>query len=285
MIQRDGEPGIYRLPRATWWRAPGLSRGFTHAVLTLAIIMALSCCDVEDPLEELPPDTHITSGPEDGAVMTEPPVTFQWEGSNELVEEFSYRCSPYQEEWSPWSLDGSITFYLDEGEYIFEVKGQYEPENEDDTPAQRAFSVDFPDPGMLLKPFKQEVLLNQEFTISVIAHEVEDVMLAHLVLEFDASQLQALEVIPGEVFRRSNPPMFLARINDTEGIIDINMSTVGTKPPRIEGTAEIATIRFRSLSVGEGGVDIDSGSEFRNSENGIINIASQWGSVVEVVAE
>ncbi|MFC1716388.1 hypothetical protein ACFL6S_22135 [Candidatus Poribacteria bacterium] len=259
--------------------------GFTYVVLTLLIIVVVSCDKVEDPLAEVPPDTVITLGPADGTVVTEPSVSFQWEGSNRFVGEFSYRCSPYQAEWSLWSSDRSITYYLDEGDYLFEVMGRYESGNEDDTPVQRVFTVDFPGPGILIKPLRQEVTPGQEFTIHVFVNDVADLMLVHLSLKFGPSVLQALDAIPGEVFQVGSPPVFFKKINNFDGIVDIDISTVNARPSRINGTADIAVIRFRSLSTGKSSVTLEDGSELRDSGNRIIDVVSRFGCVVEATAE
>lgn len=271
-----------RLPQAMWQVVLGFGHRFVFAVVIFPVIMLLSCDEVETPLSELPPDTRITSGPEDGTVLTEPSVNFQWTGSNMFVNEFSYRCSPYQEDWSLWLPGNSITLHLDEGDYVFEVTGRYEAGNEDDAPDQRSFSIHFPAPGVHLKPFGQEVKLDQEFIVNVVVCEVVDVMLAHLILKFDPASLQALDAVPGGVFHTSRLPIFFKEIDDSRGIIDVNISTVSAKPSRINGTEEIAVIRFRSLSPGESSVTLEDGSELRDSGNTTIKVLSWLGCVIKV---
>jgi hypothetical protein len=266
------------------------SRMFMCMILAIVAIISSSCGEVEDPLPEAPLETYITSGPEDGSAINEPSATFQYRGSNELVQEFSYRCTTQQEtggptsvgNWSAWSPDTSIILeHLDQGDYVFEVRGRYEPENEDETPARRTFTVDIPGPGILLKPFKQEAILGEEFEIDVVADHVEDVMLVHLILKFELGQLQALDATPGGIFQ-DYPPAFFKTIDNSEGVVDITISTIGAEPSRINGTETIATIRFKSLSAGETIIDFDSASEFRDSENNPIYIMNRIGSLVEI---
>lgn len=250
--------------------------------LILVSITISSCGELEAPLSEVSFDTYIVSGPEEGSEVAEPLVTFQWEGSNSLVNEFSYRYMPYQENWSVWSSDVSITLdHLDQGDYVFEVKGRYEPGNEDDTPARRSFTVDIPGPGMLMKPFRQKTVMGEEFNIYVIADDVEDLVLAHLVLKFDPSKLQAVDANPGEIFQ-SYPPAFFKTIDNSGGIVDISISSIGAEPSRFSGTGAIAAIRFKSLSVGESSVDFDRESEFRDSKNKPVLVLNQFGSIVEI---
>ena len=255
----------------------------TCIVIIVALIVS-SCGEVEKPLEETPPDTNIVSGPGEGSTITEPSVTFEYTGSNKLVSEFSYRYSPIQENWSKWSPDKSVKLeYLDQGKYVFEVKGRYESGNEDTTPDQRSFIVDIPGPGMLLKPFKRNAAPGEEFKIEVVADEVgEDVLLAHLILKFEPALLQFLDAAPGEFFQSSSPPVLQKTIDNSEGIAVIDISTITAQPPRIKGTGIIAAVRFRSLSAGKSNVSFDDKSKFEDSTRKTISIVNRIGSVVEI---
>jgi hypothetical protein len=84
----------------------------------------------DDPNFELP-QTTITSGPSEEAVVDTHTVTFMWIGNQEGMD-FTYRL--YEGDWSAWSSDTSVTYaYLDEGDYLFEVKGRYLSGIEDST--------------------------------------------------------------------------------------------------------------------------------------------------------
>ena len=125
-----------------------MSRYTLYCTFVIALTIVISSCgEVEEPLPEAPVDINIISGPEEGEVIDYPSPTFQWEGSNSLVNEFSYRLVPHPEyqEWSQWSSDASTSFdKLNEESYTFEIKGRYEPGNESSTALQRRFSVDIP---------------------------------------------------------------------------------------------------------------------------------------------
>lgn len=252
------------------------------AVLIAVTIICLSCGDIEEIPVEAPLETYIISGPDDGSVVTEPSVSFQFHGANKIVKEFSYRCSPLQENWSLWSSDTSITLnYLDQGNYVFEVKGRYEPGNEDNTPARVAFTVNFPGPGLIMKPLRQKTILGQEFNVEVVADDVEGVMLAHLILSFDPSKIQAIDVTPGSTFQ-DVPPAFFKAIDNLWGSIDISISTIGATPLKISGTGTIIIIKFKTLTTGESSINFDSKSEFRDSSNKTINITTRIGSIIEI---
>ena len=80
--------------------------------LIVSAIVISSCGEVDEILPEAPININIISGPEEGVVIDQPSVTFNWIGSNKLVREFSYRLAPHPEyqEWSQWSSDVSASF-------------------------------------------------------------------------------------------------------------------------------------------------------------------------------
>ena len=254
-------------------------------IFLVVVVISSSCGGGEDGGEIIPetPGAIITSGPEE--VVNAPQVTFQWKGSNKFVNEFAYRWMPYYDEnWSEWSSIKSVTLrYLDEGEYTFEVKGRYEDESESDEPTVWTFTVDIAGPGVFLKPLKRRAKLNEEFEIEVWVDEVESSMLAHLILKFEPAQLRALEAVPGDMFQGNYPPAFFETIDESEGIVDISMSTIGTNLPTVKGTGAIAAIRFKSLSIGESDVDFDSGSDLRDPANKPIAIITWIGSNIEIM--
>jgi len=255
-----------------------------YACLMLpALAMVISSCDnAEAPLEVPTPDTHILLGPLDKSLINEPSVTFQWTGSNRLVGEFSYRCIPKRESWSEWSTDTSVTLeYLNQGNYVFEIRGRYEPGYEDEAPDQRTFTIDIPGPGMLLSPFKQNISSGEEFDVELLADEVTDMMFVHLILKFEPAQLEVLDAAAGRSFQ-SQPPAFFGTIDNSIGIVDVSMSTMGSEPSRLNGTGSVVIIRFRSISSGESRIYIDSRSEFRDSAGKTIDTISRIGSVIEI---
>ena len=253
-------------------------------MLVLATLVH-SCDNTESPLETPSPDIYIVFGHQEGLKIAEPSVTFQWEGSNRLVNEFSYRFMPEQENWSEWVTDTTVTLdYLGQGEYTFEIKGRYERGRESEASERRTFTVDIPGPGILLRPFKHIVVLGEDFNIELLVDDVRDMMFAHFVLKFDTAQLEALEVISGESFQ-DQPPAFFTTIDNFSGSVDVSMSTIGAEPPRVNGTAVIAVVRFKPLLAEESKIYIDNRSEFRDSRGNPIDTISRIGSIVEVTEQ
>jgi hypothetical protein len=262
-----------------------------YILLSVAVFIA-SSCDFTDEIEPtLPPielpEVQIVSGPITNDTVRTTSASFQWEGKNNLIKEFSYRFAPVQnidqKSWSDWLSGKSINFdYIDQGEYAFEVKGRYKPKI-DGQAIRRNFSVDVPGPGMLIKPLKVDVGLGKEFTVSVIADDVGDLMLAHVILKFDPLLLKVLEVNPSAAIKNRNLLAFYKTINN--GLIDINLSVIGMKQSGTNETIDIAVVKFQSKSSGSAKIEFDEKSELRDSKNktidtnyhkkgGIVNITS-----------
>ncbi|MFC1718642.1 cohesin domain-containing protein [Candidatus Poribacteria bacterium] len=255
-----------------------------HIAMAMLVIACLSCGEVDKPISEDPPETFIETRLNEHSLVTNIYLDIQWRGS-QYVDEFSYRCEeiPDLSDWSQWSNETSVKLeYLDQGDYTFEVKGRYAEDNEDESPATLMFTVDFDGPGVLLKPLKKKLILGEKFALEIMADDVTDLMVAHLLLHYDPAQLEAQSVIPGAVFEGSKTPLFFSTIDASQGIIDISMSTAGATPSRIQGTEPIAVVRFKSLSVGESPISFDEKSEFFDSAGKPVSIINRIDGVVEV---
>ncbi|HEX29157.1 TPA: hypothetical protein ENG04_03660, partial [Candidatus Poribacteria bacterium] len=106
-------------------------------------------------VDTTPPETTITAGPEEGAMVTTPDVTFNWIGADNLTAvgnlEYSYRIDA--DEWSDFSSDTGYTFTgLSQGAHTFSVKARDLGGNEDATPAVRTFTVTLPEQPMNPNP-------------------------------------------------------------------------------------------------------------------------------------
>ncbi len=101
------------------------------------------------------PETIITSGPADGAVLNVTEVTFEWTGTDNSapVEQLEYsscfwaECDPGT---GPFSSDTSYTFYsLGEGSVTIKVTTRDLADNIDPTPEVRSFTIDLTPPDVL----------------------------------------------------------------------------------------------------------------------------------------
>ena len=101
-------------------------------------------------VDETPPETAITLGPQNGALLNSAQVTLGWTGGDDISEtprlNFAHRLDLGT--WSSFAPATSQTLSsLSDGEHIFAVKAQDEARNEDPTPATRVFTVDTTPPA------------------------------------------------------------------------------------------------------------------------------------------
>ncbi|MHB9035901.1 MAG: fibronectin type III domain-containing protein [Armatimonadota bacterium] len=92
-----------------------------------------------------PPDTQITAGPAEGAILLTAKATFNWTGTDDATPtaqlQYSYRIDGGA--WSAYSTALSYQFTgLGRGSHTFEVKAKDAAGMEDPTPASRQFIVD-----------------------------------------------------------------------------------------------------------------------------------------------
>ncbi|MBN2071739.1 MAG: FG-GAP repeat protein [Candidatus Krumholzibacteriota bacterium] len=92
-----------------------------------------------------PPETQITSGPNDEGWTNLTSVTFGWTGSDNIAppEALLYSYSLDSSEFSDWSSDNTVTYDgLSEGTHVFMVKGKDPLGHEEATPDTVVFQVD-----------------------------------------------------------------------------------------------------------------------------------------------
>ncbi len=216
------------------------------------------------------PETSILSGPAEGEVVDNHSVTFTWSG-NERVTEFSYRLS--SGEWSPWSAAITVNIGpLDEGAYIFEVKGRYATGDEDDTPESRSFTIDdIQGPALWLSPRRIEVATGNEFTLSLMAEEVTDLKALLAVIEFDPA---AVELANWQLFDQAG--QFLTQHNAsvialvdsalTSGSIGFNLALVGGEQLGVDGSGIILNLLLRKTAAGNTQITLGAGSRMIDSD-------------------
>lgn len=84
-----------------------------------------------------PPDTEITFGPAEGAVITEPTASFDFESPD---AEASFECSLDGADWAACTVPHALAGLLD-GPHTFAVRAVLEDGRFDPSPAERTFSV------------------------------------------------------------------------------------------------------------------------------------------------
>ncbi len=242
---------------------------------------------IPDDPNYVPPQTTITSGPAEGTtVVDNHTVTFTWAGNQDSMT-FAHRLN--EGTWTDWSYDTTVTLaYLDEGNHLFEVKGQYASGVKDDTPDSRNYTIDaIHGPALRLCPRYLEVATDSSFTVEVMLEEVANVFAVKAVLSFDQAKLQVsrievykddhslLEANGGTVIPFSN-------YDNTAGNITIEVATATGDPPGVDGTGAIAKITFTTSSTGSSLISFAMSSALRDPDNADISISETAAALVEV---
>lgn len=238
-----------------------------------------------DPTYE-PPQTTITSGPAEGAVVDIHTVSFTWRG-NQTIMTFSYRLN--EGEWSAWSADTMVTYiYQEEGDYLFEVKGRYLSLIEEDTAAFRNYTIDdIHGPALWLQPRYQEVVTAGPFSVEVMLEEVTNVFAVKAVLEFNPTKLQVSQVEVYEDNRsllKANGGIVIpfSKYDNTAGAVTIDVATTTGDPPGVSGTGAIGRIAFTGVQSGQTEIMFDTASAIRDPDNQDISLYETVAALVEV---
>ncbi len=234
----------------------------------------------------VPPQTTITSGPAEGAVVDDHTVTFTWAGNQDSMD-FVYRLN--EGIWSGWSYDTTVTLaYLDEGDHLFEVKGCYPSGVEEDTAAFRNYTVnDIHGPALMLTPRSQQVTTGNTFTVEVMLEEVTNVFAVKAVLEFNPARLQVSQIEVYEDARsllKSNGGTVIpfSSYDNTTGLATIEVATATGSPPGVNGTGAIARVTFAAVGTGETLISFGIYSSFRDPDNVDITLNDLAEAMVEV---
>ena len=260
------------------------------SILALFILLlSLSCeealefnpLDPENP-DYIPPETTITSGPSEGAVLDISSAIFTWEGNN-LVIDYSYKHD--SNDWSEWADVTSVTLeYLDEGPHSFSVKGRYSETIEDETPASISFSVDaVQGSGLRIYPLLTEVTSGATFTVSLYAEEVSELTFGEVQISYNSSYATFVSVeSSGLLTGNAEDVIFISEHTNgsSEGQIDLTFALTGEES--LEGTGALCIFTFTASSPGSFPLSISAGSVFRDKANNNIPVHETANGLVVV---
>lgn len=257
--------------------------------VALAVFLA-GCESVDSPMRSnpfdpdglayKPPAALIVGMPDNNFLVETPPITFRWRGNTESATTFSYRLSgsapngagTTEGEWSRWGPARSVTYdVLDEGGHVFEVRAQYPTGQESVGAESRRFSVDaVKGPALMTRPRQVLARIGDTVRLDVLAEEVSEVMLAHVVISYDSGALELMQVERGDMMRQhaedhGGTPIFLS--DATRGTIDVSVGVATADPAGASGTDSLLALEFRVRRVGRSAVDFATTSELRDGAN------------------
>jgi len=220
------------------------------------------------------PETYITSGPIELSELDTHTVTFTFSGSENVVE---FSCKIDSQDWSPWQTDTTATFnYLDEGEHIFQVKGRYNVEGEDDTPDSRTFTVNaVQGPALMFYPRKITIQANSTFSIDIIAEEVKDLMGVYVEIPLNGIPVELIEY---KIYDDSGDFLLknggeLVTLDDTnDDTLKINLALATADPAGLSGTGKLAQLEMRFIGSESIEIQFSPNCEMQDNEINRIDI-------------
>ena len=247
----------------------------------------------------------INQGPQEEATIHTSEITFGWE-ANIVPDGYKYRVegSSYYGDFTGTEEGSVILKDLDESPpdvpdvfYTFTVIAIKDDKSASD---QRRFRMDCirGDPAVWIKPRKIKIEYNTEFRLSLMAEEVSDLLLAHLIIRFDQTKLKVQPggIEKGDFLTKNSDESHLvffpgdddieeavAKAN-REGLLPIDMAVLQKdRPPAVSGSGVLATIRFNARVNGQTtSVTFDGETKLRDSENTTMALSGRYGSTVEI---
>ena len=177
---------------------------------TLWVCSFYSCSDdpvLDNPLAGGNLDPTVTTpgvvvDPNDGSI-----VRVSW-GGNQFALEFSYRYKAITDAWPAWSDWSSINEisipYLNEGNYIFEVKSRLEADIESlSSSFQFEINAVF-GPALRFYPLYKKVSVSSQFTMEIYAEDVAALTGAEIEFTYDPDYIAFNSASEGDILTASN---------------------------------------------------------------------------------
>ncbi len=261
--------------------------------------MFLSACDVlttpvehenpdDNPIdpdnpEYVPPLATITVGPVSGSIIDTDEVMFCWCGNTEDCL-FSYKLN--NNPWSPWDADTTVSFnYLDELDYLFQLKASYPTGSEQAVPETVTFTVDaIEGPALWLYHKKVKTTVNDTFSVYVVVEEVNDLAMAAVNLNFNPEylQIQSYEILENDSVLAGKQVIQVDNHDNDIGKMTVYLALVSSENASVSGTGSIIRIVFRSLKQGITEIEFDDDCYFRKADNTEIPMLDRVNSLVEI---
>ena len=117
-------------------------------------------------------------------------------------------------------------------------------------------------PALVFFPNNAEVAIQDTVEVEVYAMKIENVGMAQIEVHYEANKISVESVTQGSLFQGGNQPFFITENDSNSGILTIFITYLGPNGKAIEGTGDIALIRFKPRSMGF--------TEFRISQESIL---------------
>ena len=230
-----------------------------------------------DPADEnyVEPLATIVSGPEEGAVITENSVEFQWSGTKSN-HSYKYFLENYDNDWVT-SYNTSKSFInLADGNYTFkivEIDNAPIPAIEQSTPTTRSFSINVnPYTGTVLRFSESSATTyyTSYFTVDIVLENISNLSGADVRLIYNPAKLQLSNIQLGEFFANNNAssPLYFIQSNYCQ----LSSGILG-QANGISGSGAIFRITFQAIDSGSTILSFSSShTQLRDNNNNNIHI-------------
>ena len=125
-------------------------------------------------------------------------------------------------------------------------------------PGASTSSVDVDEHPVIVQPGEPDDVWQQDdgmVTWNIEAREIAGLSAAHLVLQYDPTQLYFLELTPGSflgvVNGREQSLIHLKRVDPQAGILELMLGRIDSEDPDVDGSGILAVVRFREIVTAE----------------------------------
>ena len=256
--------------------------------LLIILSLTLSCSDefvAENPIDPnnpdyIPPIVSFVSGPGPGETIYAENTVITFSGNESSM---LYRSQLDSSGWSGWISSQSITLdYLDEGDHIFYLQGQY-------TTGDTSYVISVPfivdavsGPSLMFYPRKTVASQGETIQLKLIAEEVYSLAGLEASIEYDPGKLTILEVASGEIFTETGDPIFFFEDKKEIGVLTLTSAVWGDTEPAFTGTQVIAILDIRVDQVGNLAINFSGNEVFRDQNNIEIQISESVPGLVIV---
>ncbi len=241
--------------------------------------------DEKNP-EYTEPQAVLNQAPDDGTILTDDSVKFEWEG-NRPESKFTYCLMGYDNSWSDYTKNTQATYpKLDDKEYVFLVKEQYKSGAEQKDSTYASFEIDAVEgPAFVIEKQYVESQTGKDITLNLIAEEVTDLMGYSIKILYnpDKIQLKNIREASGFFDADADGTSFL-QSTGADGWIKLEGTRLGGNPAGVEGTGVLAKLTFNSGNYTKVQMQFASPAEclMRNSNNESITINQTRGATLVI---
>ena len=133
--------------------------------------------------------------------------------------------------------------------------------------------VTYETPALTFYPVDITIALGASQTVDVFVLGIENLAGSYVRLSYDKNKLSVLSMSVGEFFTDAvQAPVFLAEDDQTNGVIEINTSFLGSDSVSVSGTGSLASIVFQSKTDGQSSLTFDQSCEFVDPNDDPIEI-------------